>query len=49
MKHFSLLNLFLVFALLLGALPAQAQGKSFRGTIRVIIAGPALPAGRPSR
>lgn len=41
MKHFSLLNLFLVFALLLGALPAQAQSKSFRGTIRVIIAGPA--------
>lgn len=41
MKHFSLLNLFLVFALLLGALPAQAQGKSFCGTIRVIIAGPA--------
>lgn len=41
MKHFSLLNLFLVFALLLGALPAQAQDKSFRGTIRVIIAGPA--------
>lgn len=41
MKHFSLLNLFLVFAMLLGALPAQAQSKSFRGTIRVIIAGPA--------
>lgn len=41
MKHFSLLNLFLVFALLLGALPAQAQGKFFRGTFRVIIAGPA--------
>lgn len=41
MKHFSLLNLFLVFALLLGVLPAQAQSKSFRGTIRVIIAGPA--------
>lgn len=41
MKHFSLLNLFLVFAMLLGALPAQASGKFFRGTIRVIIAGPA--------
>lgn len=45
MKHFSLLNLFLVFALLLGALPAQAQvsGKSFPfRAIRVIIAGPAF-------
>lgn len=44
MKHFSLLNLFLMFALLLGALPAQAQvsGKSFPfRAIRVIIAGPA--------
>lgn len=47
MKHFSLLNLFLVFALLLGALPAQAQGKSFRGTIRVIIAGPAYSETSP--
>lgn len=47
MKHFSLLNLFLVFALLLGALPAQAQGKSFRGTIRVIIAGPACSETSP--
>lgn len=40
MKHFSLLNLFLVFALLLGALPAQAQGKHIPN-IHVIIAGPA--------
>lgn len=40
MKHFSLLNLFLVFALLLGALPAQASGRIFT-YIRVIIAGPA--------
>lgn len=47
MKHFSLLNLFLVFALLLEALPAQAQGKSFRGTIRVIIAGPAYSETSP--
>ena len=49
MKHFSLLNLFLVFALLLGALPAKtkAQGKSFRGTIRVIIAGPAYSETSP--
>lgn len=49
MKHFSLLNLFLVFALLLGALPAKtkAQGKSFRGTIRVIIAGPACSETSP--
>lgn len=47
MKHFSLLNLFLVFALLLGALPAQAQGKFFRGTIRVIIAGPACSETSP--
>lgn len=47
MKHFSLLNLFLVFALLLGALPAQAQSKSFRGTIRVIIAGPACSETSP--
>lgn len=47
MKHFSLLNLFLVFALLLGALPAQAQGKSFRGTFRVIIAGPACSETSP--
>lgn len=46
MKHFSLLNLFLVFALLLGALPAQAQGK-FLGTIRVIIAGPACSETSP--
>lgn len=46
MKHFSLLNLFLVFALLLGALPAQAQGKFF-GTIRVIIAGPACSETSP--
>lgn len=46
MKHFSLLNLFLVFALLLGALPAQAQGKFF-GTIRVIIAGPAYSETSP--
>ena len=51
MKHFSLLNLFLVFALLLGALPAKtkAQGKSFRGTIRVIIAGPACSDTSPLR
>lgn len=51
MKHFSLLNLFLVFALLLGALPAKtkAQGKSFRGTIRVIIAGPACSETSPLR
>ena len=50
MKHFSLLNLFLVFALLLGALPAQAQvsGKSFPfRTIRVIIAGPAFSETSP--
>ena len=49
MKHFSLLNLFLVFALLLGALPAKtkAQGKFFRGTIRVIIAGPACSETSP--
>ena len=49
MKHFSLLNLFLVFALLLGALPAKtkAQGKSFRGTFRVIIAGPACSETSP--
>lgn len=47
MKHFSLLYLFLVFALLLGALPAQAQGKSFRGTFRVIIAGPACSETSP--
>lgn len=40
MKHFSLLNLFLVFALLLGALPAQASGKHIPN-IHVIIAGPA--------
>lgn len=40
MKHFSLLKLFLVFALLLGALPAQAQGKHIPN-IHVIIAGPA--------
>lgn len=46
MKHFSLLNLFLVFALLLGALPAQAQGKFF-GTIRIIIAGPAYSETSP--
>lgn len=51
MKYFSLLNLFLVFALLLGALPAKtkAQGKSFRGTIRVIIAGPACSDTSPLR
>lgn len=49
MKHFSLLNLFLVSALLLGALPAKtkAQGKFFRGTIRVIIAGPACSETSP--
>lgn len=46
MKHFSLLNLFLVFALLLGALPAQAQGKRI-STIRVIIAGPACSETSP--
>ena len=46
MKHFSLLNLFLVFALLLGALPAQASGKFF-ATIRVIIAGPACSETSP--
>ena len=46
MKHFSLLNLFLVFALLLGALPAQASGKRI-STIRVIIAGPACSETSP--
>lgn len=44
MKHFSLLNLFLVFALLLGALPAQSK---YRSTIRVIIAGPACSETSP--
>ena len=39
MKHFSLLNLFLVFALLLGALPAQAQGKHIPN-IHVIMVHP---------
>lgn len=50
MKHFSLLNLFLVFALLLGALPAQAQvsGKPIL-SIRVIIAGPACSETSPLR
>lgn len=48
MKHFSLLNLFLVFALLLGALPAQASGKRI-STIRVIIAGPACSETSPLR
>lgn len=50
MKHFSLLNLFLVFALLLGALPAQAQvlGKSFPfRAIRVLITGPAFSETSP--
>lgn len=46
MKHFSLLNLFLVFALLLGALPAQASGRIFT-YIRVIIAGPACSETSP--
>lgn len=46
MKHFSLLNLFLVFALLLGALPAQAQGKHIPN-IHVIIAGPAYSETSP--
>lgn len=48
MKHFSLLNLFLVFALLLGALPAQAQvsGKPIY-SIHVIIAGPACSETSP--
>lgn len=40
MKHFSLLNLFLVFALLLGVLPAQASDKHIPN-IHLIIAGPA--------
>lgn len=40
MKHFSLLNLFLLFALLLGALPAQASDKHIPN-IHLIIAGPA--------
>lgn len=44
MKHFSLLNLFLVFAMLLGALPAQSK---YRSTIREIIAGPACSETSP--
>ena len=48
MKHFSLLSLLLVFALLLGALPAQAQVSSkYIPSIRVIIAGPAYSETSP--